>query len=280
MPEYSRINAEHTSISLTAFAGRFYTQILKTPRRRIPVESPPLFRGGCAVYYQSNVAALADVALPVEEFRARVARDALLIVGFTLFVALFARFSVHLPFTPVPVTGQTFAVLLTGATLGSWRGAIALSLYLMVGMFLPLFAGSSADSYLWDATAGDYVFGFTAGSSGFFWQIASGGYIIGYIAAAWLSGFLCERGLGSSAWILPVLLAANVLVYVPGLIQLSMFAPEGKTLAWGLYPFIAGDLIKLFLAAMLVPGAWGLVNLLRGDDDYHGGGRSFNERWL
>ena len=59
-----------------------------------------------------------------------------------------------------------------------------------------------------------------------------------------------------------------------------MFAPEGKTLAWGLYPFIAGDLIKLFLAAMLVPGAWGLVNLLRGDDDYHGGGRSFNERWL
>ena len=139
MPEYSRINAEHTSISLTAFAGRFYTQILKTPRRRIPVESPPLFRGGCAVYYQSNVAALADVALPVEEFRARVARDALLIVGFTLFVALFARFSVHLPFTPVPVTGQTFAVLLTGATLGSWRGAIALSLYLMVGMFLPSF---------------------------------------------------------------------------------------------------------------------------------------------
>ncbi len=229
--------------------------------------------------YQSNVAALADLALPVEEFRARVARDALLIVGFTLFVALFARFSVHLPFTPVPVTGQTFAVLLTGATLGSWRGASALSLYLVAGMFLPFFAGS-ADSYLWDATAGEYVFGFTAGSSGFFWQMASGGYIIGFIAAAWLLGFLCERGLGNSAWILPVLLAANILVYVPGLIQLSMFAPEGKTLAWGLYPFIAGDLIKLSLAAMLVPAAWGLVNLLRGDDDDYGGGRSFNDRWI
>ena len=235
------------------------------------------------MYYQSNVAALADIALPVEEFRARVARDALLIVGFALFVALFARFSVHLPFAPAPVTGQTFAVLLTGATLGSWRGAIALSLYLVVGMFLPLFAplfAGSADSYLWDATAGDYVFGFAAGSSGFFWQMASGGYFIGYIAAAWLLGFLCERGLGSSAWIMPVLLAASILVYVPGLIQLSMFAPEGGTLARGLYPFIAGDLIKLFLAAMLVPAAWGLVNLLRGDDDYYGGGRSSNERWL
>ena len=163
------------------------------------MESPPLFRGGCAVYYQSNVAALADIALPVEEFRARVARDALLIVGFALFVALFARFSVHLPFTPAPVTGQTFAVLLTGATLGSWRGAIALSLYLVVGMFLPLFAplfAGSADSYLWDATAGDYVFGFAAGSSGFFWQMASGGYFIGYIAAAWLSGFPVRTGLG------------------------------------------------------------------------------------
>ena len=228
--------------------------------------------------YQSSVAALADVALPVEEFRARLVRDAVLIVGFTLLVALFARFSVHLPFAPGPVTGQTFAMLLTGAVLGSWRGAAALSLYLVVGMFLPLYEGA-ADSYLWDATVGDYVFSFSSGSSGFFWQMAFGGYIIGFVAAAWLVGFLCERGLGTTAWILPALLAGNVLVYVPGLIQLSLFAPEGRTLAWGLYPFIAGDLIKLFLAAMLVPGAWGVVNFLRGDDDYSGG-RSFNDRWL
>ncbi len=76
----------------------------------------------CAVYYQSSgsdVAALADVVLPVEEFRARVARDLLLIIGFTLFVVLLARLSIHFPFTPAPVTGQTFAVLVTGAALGS-----------------------------------------------------------------------------------------------------------------------------------------------------------------
>ena len=62
--------------------------------------------------------------------------------------------------------------------------------------------------------------------------MASGGYIIGFVAAAWLTGFLCERGYGSNAWALPVLLAGNALVYVPGLIQLSLFAPEGKTLEW------------------------------------------------
>lgn len=236
------------------------------------------FRGGCAVQYQSSVAALADVVLPVEEFRARVIRDAVLVVVFALFVALLARLSVHLPFTPVPVTGQTFAVLLTGAALGSWRGAAALSLYLAAGMFLPVYAGA-ADSYLWDASAGDYVFGFSDSSSGYFWQMATGGYIIGFVAASWLVGFLCERGLGSTAWVLPTMLGGIALVYVPGLIQFSMFAPEGQALELGLYPFIAGDLIKLLLAGMLVPAAWGLANLLRGDDDYYGG-RPYQDRWL
>ena len=229
--------------------------------------------------YQSSIASLADVALPVEEFRARVVRDAVLVVGFAVLVALLARFSVDFPFTPVPVTWQTLAVLLTGATLGSWRGATALCLYLVVGMFLPIFAGS-ASSNLWDATVGDYVFAFSSGESGYFWQMSFGGYIIGYVAAAWLVGFLCERGLGSNAWVLPALAAGILLAYVAGLVQLSLFAPEGRTLAWGLYPFIAGELIKLCLAAMMVPAAWGLANLLRGEDDYYGGGRSFNERWL
>ena len=170
-------------------------------------------------------------------------------------------------------------MLVGGAALGSWRGASGLALYLVAGMFLPFYAGT-ADGYLWQATAGDYAFGFSSGSSGFFWQMASGGYIIGFVAAAWLVGFLCERGFGSSVWTLPVLLAGNVLVYLPGLIQLSMFAPEGKTLEWGLYPFIVGDLIKLFLAAVLVPAAWGLVNFFRGGDDYGHRAGSSNDRWL
>ena len=231
------------------------------------------------MYYQSSVAALADVVLPVEEFRARVARDALLILGFALFVVLLAWFSIHLPFTPVPVTGQTFAMLVTGAALGSWRGASSLAVYLVIGMVLPAFAGS-ADGYLWQAGVGGYVLGFSSGSSGFFWQMASGGYIVGFIAAAWLVGFLCERGLGSSVWILPVLLVGTALVYVPGLIQLSLFVPDGKTLALGLYPFIAGDLITLVLAAMLVPAAWGLANWLREEDSDYGSRGSSRDRWF
>ena len=150
-------------------------------------------------------------------------------------------------------------MLITGAALGSWRGATSLGLYLVIGMFLPVYAGS-ADGYLWQAGVGEYVLGFSSGSSGFIWQMASGGYIIGFVAAAWLTGFLCEHGYGSNAWALPVLLAGSALVYVPGLIQLSLFAPDGMTLARGLYPFIAGDLIKLVLAALLVPAAWGLAN--------------------
>lgn len=232
----------------------------------------------CDVYSQSTTASLADLALPVGKGRGRVARDAALIVGFALFIALFARFSLHLPFTPVPVTGQTFAVLLTGASVGSWRGAGATGLYLLAGMFLPFYAGS-ADSYLWDARMGEYVFGFTSGSSGFFWAMASGGYIIGFIAAAYVVGFLCERGFGSSVWLLPVLLLGNILVYVPGLIQLSLFAPAGKTLVWGLYPFIAGDLLKLVVAALLVPAAWGIANRWPGGDR-QSSGDSHRERRL
>lgn len=223
------------------------------------------------MYSQSPAVSLADIALPVEEGWGRIARDAALIVGFALFIALFARFSLHLPFTPVPITGQTFAVLLTGASVGSWRGAGATGLYLLAGMFLPFYAGS-ADSYLWDASLGEYVFGFTSGSSGFFWGMASGGYIIGFIAAAYVVGFLCERGSGSSVWILPTLLLGNILVYVPGLIQLSLFAPDGKTLAWGLYPFIAGDLLKLVVAALLVPAVWGMANRWLGGGRQSGGG--------
>jgi len=235
------------------------------------------------VYYEPPAtASLADILFPIEDFWARVVRDAILIFCFTLFVILLARFSIHLPFTPVPVTGQTFAMLVTGAALGSWRGGATMTVYLLIGMLLPVYAGAS-DGYLWDATLGDYVFGFSSGSSGFFWQMASGGYLIGFIVGAWLVGFLCERGLGASIWILPVLLAANALVYVPGLIQFSLFAPEGGTMAQGLYPFIPGDLIKLFLAALLIPAVWGIANGFSGDgedayDSGRGGGR--RDRWL
>ena len=181
--------------------------------------------------------------LPADETSRRVLRDVVLIVGFSLFMALLARLSYEPPFTTVPITGQTLGVLLTGAVLGSWRGAAALFLYMIEGSWLPFYAG---------------------GSSGFVWDLASGGYIIGFVPAAFVVGFLCEHGWDRKVWIILAMLAGNVVLYVPGLLHLAFFVPNDKVFDFGLYPFIVGDLVKLYLAALLVPLAWGLVSRFRG----------------
>ena len=188
---------------------------------------------------------LADALLPANETARRIARDAVLIVGACLFTALLAQVKIPLGFTPVPITGQTFAVLLVGAALGSRRGAAAMLLYLVAGSWLPFYAG---------------------GASGFVWSIASGGYIVGFIPAAYVVGWLAERGWDRKVWILVAMLAGNIILYLPGLLWLSRFVlPEwacGNTLNCGLYPFILGDLIKLYVASLLLPGGWALVNLV------------------
>lgn len=175
--------------------------------------------------------------------RANIARDVFLIVAFSLITAGFARISIHLPFTPVPITGQTLAVVLTGAVLGSRRGALAMLAYLTEGSAgLPVFAG---------------------GGSGLFWNLASGGYLIGYVPAAYVVGFLAERGWNRGTGVLLAMLAGNVVLYIPGLIHLAFWVGWGKTLALGLYPFIPGDLVKLYIASLVLPSAWTIVNLRR-----------------
>ena len=211
---------------------------------------------------RASTLSLVDAVIPVSDLNRRIARDVALIVGFSLFTALMARFCIHLPFSPVPITGSTLGVLLTGATLGPWRGAAALTLYLLEGSQFPVFAGG-CDNFIWQGTAGGFVFGFISGASYYVWQAAAGGYVIGFIPAAFLVGFLCEHGWDRRVWIILAMLAGNVLLYVPGLIQLSFFVPQGKVLEFGLYPFIAGDLIKLYIASLAVPSAWLLVNRFR-----------------
>ena len=132
---------------------------------------------------QTPTRSLIDFALPVNGSGTRIARDIALIVFFSLITAGFARFAVHLPFTPVPITGQTLAVLLAGAALGSRRGAASMVLYAFAGSQLDVFAGGS------NAAATSYSFEFTSGSSGLGWDLASGGYIIGFIPAAFIVGF-------------------------------------------------------------------------------------------
>jgi biotin transport system substrate-specific component len=174
--------------------------------------------------------------------------DVMLVLGGTGFVALAAQVSFNLPFTPVPITGQTFAVVLVGASLGALLGLASLGLYLFVGALgAPVYADGH---HGWDVLTGP-----------------TGGYIAGFVLAALLTGWLAQRRWDrrfSSA--VAAMLTGNVAVYAIGLPWLAADQGLGfeDTLEAGLYPFVVGDLLKLYLAGALLPGAWRLVQRLRG----------------
>jgi biotin transport system substrate-specific component len=161
-------------------------------------------------------------------------------------VAAAAQVSLPLPFTPVPVTGQTFAVLLVGASLGAGRGTASLVLYVLVGIAgAPVYADGA---HGWAVVSG-----------------ATGGYLVGFVAAAAITGRLAERRWDrrfSSA--LAAMLTGNIVIYLVGLPWLAIVLDTGleRTLELGLYPFVPGDVLKLYLAGMLLPGAWRLVTRL------------------
>ena len=93
------------------------------------------------------------------------------------------------------------------------------------------------------------------------WDIVSGGYIVGFIAAAYAVGSLAEKGWDRGSRVLLAMLLANLLIYIPGLLWLAYKIESfDNALVYGLYPFIAGDLIKLYLASIALPGAWALAN--------------------
>jgi biotin transport system substrate-specific component len=165
----------------------------------------------------------------------------LLVTAGALLVALLAQVRIPLPFTPVPLTGQTFAVLLVGAALGSRRGAASLGLYTGLGLAgLPVFAGG--------ASGLGYVFGPT------------GGYLLGFILSAYVIGRLAERGLERSlrTSILPFAVG-TVIIYALGAIWLAFYVGPAAAISKGILPFLAGDAIKLALAALTLPAAWKLV---------------------
>jgi biotin transport system substrate-specific component len=174
--------------------------------------------------------------------------DALLVLGGAGSVALAAQVEIHLGFTPVPITGQTFAVVLVGAGLGSVRGMASLALYLLVGMIgAPVYSGGEGG---WEWVKG-----------------ATGGYLVGFVVAAGVTGYLAERHWDrrfNSA--VAAMLTGNVVIYLFGLPWLAAKLDTGveDTLEAGLYPFVVGDLFKLYLAGALLPGAWRLVRHLKG----------------
>ena len=180
-----------------------------------------------------KITAYADVLRPMTE-RYALAHDVALVVGGSLIVALAAQVALRLPFSPVPITGQTLAVLLVGATLGSKRGSLSLLAYLFEGLIgLPVFAaGASGPAYLLGPT---------------------GGYLVGFVAAAFVTGWLVERGWGRHVGrAVLAMLAGSATIYLCGLSWLSLFVGQ-RALDLGLLPFVVGDAAKMVLGAALLP---------------------------
>ncbi len=172
-------------------------------------------------------------------------RDAALVLGAAAFVGVFAQIAVPLPGTPVPVTGQTFAVLLSGAALGFGRAGLAMLVYLLAGM-----AG---------------VPWFTEGASGT--AMPSLGYIIGFVVAAAAVGALARRGgdrtpLRTAA----TMLAGTLIIYAVGVpyLMAALNVDLGRAIELGVTPFLVGDTLKVLLAAGLLPVAWKLTGAGRG----------------
>ena len=235
---------------------------------------------------QAQAVTLTDVLWPrIGVWQRDVVRDVVLVVGFAGFVALCAQVAVRLPWTTVPITGQTFGVLVTGGALGTWRGGGALTVYMLLGMaHAPVFApGGGATSGTWDL---HFILPWS-GTGQFPWDISSGGYIVGFIFAAMLVGYLAERQWDRKPWVHLGMLFGNIILYVPGILWLAyliatdwvhpvgqplseLIAGSGtwdKALKGGLYPFIIGDLMKLMLASLALPAAWIVVRRVRGRDD-------------
>jgi biotin transport system substrate-specific component len=177
---------------------------------------------------------LADVALP----RTGALQNVLLVVVASLVTAAAAQLEIHLPWTPVTITGQTFAVLLAGATLGARRAFLAQALYLFEGACgMPFFAG---------------------GAGGVLPLLGpSGGYLLAFPFAALVTGVLAGRAWDRRPFTMfAAMLAGNAVILALGLAQLSRFVSAGGLLAAGLLPFVAGDVLKAALAAGLTPALW------------------------
>ena len=180
---------------------------------------------------------LAGVALP----RAGALQNAALIVTASLLTAAAAQLEIRLPWTPVPVSGQTFAVLLCGVVLGARRAFLAQLLYLLEGVCgLPVFSGGAAGALV------------MAGPSG--------GYLAAFPFAALVTGALAER-----AWdrrpvtMFVAMLLGSTVIFALGLAQLSRYVPANQLVASGLAPFVLGDVLKSALAAGVFPAAWKFV---------------------
>jgi len=211
---------------------------------------------------------IGDFLVPLavgERLSARARHVALVVVG-AIVIALTASLQVvlagqtivlpgdvrvTLPVSPVPITAQSFAVLLVGGALGLRRGLLAVAVYLVAGLLLPVYAhGASGIDTFVSRAAGHWVLG------------ATGGYLLGFLLAAATVGRLAELGwdrhVGGAVL---AMLVGNVAIYLLGIPWLMAAAgfDAPTAIAKGLLPFVFGDLLKLAVAGIVFPAAWWLV---------------------
>lgn len=168
--------------------------------------------------------------------------DITLIAGFSLLIGLSANIAFYLPLSPVPVTGQTMAVLMTGMLLGPRRGVLAICAYLGQGLAgMGVFsAGQAGPAVLFGPT---------------------GGYLVGFIGAAFVTGQLAQRRWDRSALTAAAAMVfGNAVLYTFGVIWLSVFLGPANALISGAAVFIPGDIVKIILAAILLPTGWKILN--------------------
>jgi biotin transport system substrate-specific component len=177
------------------------------------------------------------------------------IVG-SLLIAGLAQLSVHLPFTPVPITGQTLGVLLVGAAYGPGLGAATTGLYLVWALIgLPVLAPNADGTH----DTGSAILTLSAAG-------ATGGYLLGFVAASSLTGWLARRG-WDRTWrsAIGAMFLGEVVIFAMGIpwLMASLEIGVRKALVYGLYPFVIGDALKLLAAAALLPGAHHLLDRYR-----------------
>lgn len=192
---------------------------------------------------------LADVFGPKTGTALRVKQAVLVVLGIAV-LAIAAKIKVAVWPSPVPITLGTFAVLSIGAAYGARLGLVTIIGYMIIGALgFDVFASSSAEAY-----GLSYMMGGT------------GGYLVGYVLATLALGVLATRGWDRSiGWMALAMLLGNVLIYVPGLLWLgTLYGWDKPILEWGLTPFVIGDLLKLALAALILPAIWKLVGNARG----------------
>lgn len=175
-------------------------------------------------------------------------RDAALVLSGTVLLAIASQMTIPLWFTPVPLSLATFAVLLTGATLGPVRAGFSTVIYLSLGVVgAPIFA---------------------AHASG--WSFASFGYIVGYVPAAIVAGLFARRCADRSVVTMAAMAClASLLIYAVGLPWLVAYVDVDLAtgLRLGVYPFLVGDAVKALAAAVLLPSTWKLIDRIQGDAD-------------